>query len=336
MIDESDPTDWGFPELEACLANDYNDGEYAGAFAAQPGDKPTWREALNGPDSAKWLAVREKEMKMNEGMGTYKLIYPVPRAEIVPSHYVCKIKQDEMGAEHKHKVRLVAGGDRQIYGKSYDETWAPVATIDTHRTFLAHATERGWVTRHVDFKSAYLNGKITENIYLRILEDWLKPEDKGKVGKMAKGLYGLKQAGRVWYLELKGTMMEKLGFSVMKKDPTAFIKHDRQRDEHIAIAVNVDDMDLIASSDVVADRFIKAIGECYPIKDLGETHYLLGFEVKRDKIARTISLNQGAYIDTIAKRFALDLAKPIYTPMETGAVLHKDQCPRTPHEYEHM
>lgn len=131
-------------------------------------------------------------------------------------------------------------------------------------------------------------------------------------------------------------MTKELGFELSKVEPGAFYKHDFERNEHVSIAVNVDDMDIIANTDHVADRFVEDVSKHFKITDLGETHYPLGFEVKRDRAAHTISLNQGSYIDTIANRFNLINTKPIYTPMEPGAVLTKEQCPKTPREYERM
>ena len=70
--------------------------------------------------------------------------------------------------------------------------------------------------------------------------------------------------------------------------------------------------------------------------NLGETHYLLGFEIKHDKTARAVSINQSTYINTFAAYFNLTSAKPIYTPPDLGTVLSKDQCPKTPQEFECM
>ena len=74
----------------------------------------------------------------------------------------------------------------------------------------------------------------------------------------------------------------------------------------------------------------------FGITDLGETHYLLSFEIKCDLTMHTISINQGSYIDTIAARFNLTSAKPVYTPLDLGTILSKEQCPKTPHEFERM
>jgi hypothetical protein len=115
-----------------------------------------------------------------------------------------------------------------------------------------------------------------------------------------------------------------------------FIKHDMEQDTHIVIAVATDDMDIIASSDEVTKQFKTDLSRYFGITDLGYTHYLLGFEIKCDLAAHTISLNQGSYIDTIAAQFNLTTAKPIYTPLEPGTILMKEQCPKTLQEFDRM
>ena len=306
------------------------------ALATAPGDEPSWQDAIRGPDREKWLAARDVEVNMLDSLNTFDVVPKPPGVNIVPTHYVCKKKRDAQGDIDKFKVRFVAGGHMQIYGVDYQETFAPVTKIASHRINLAYAAQHGWATHQLDIKSAYLNAHLKETIYIRLPPGYLKDGQDGKVGKLNKGLYGLKQAGRAWYLELRGVMVDKLGFKVCDADHGVFIKHDAKNNQHIIVAVATDDMDIIANMDEAARHFKHDISQHFGITDLGETHYLLGFEIKRDKTARTVSINQGTYIDTIAARFNLTSAKPIYTPLDPGTVLSKDQCPKTPREFDRM
>jgi hypothetical protein len=131
-------------------------------------------------------------------------------------------------------------------------------------------------------------------------------------------------------------MVDKLGFTVCEVDHGVFIKHDTDRDEHLIITVATDDMDIVANTDTVACQFKKDISCYYGITDLGDTHFLLSFEIKRDLAARTISINQGTYIDTITAWFNLTSTKPIYTPADMGTILTKEQCPKPPQEFDCM
>lgn len=125
--------DTGFEE------DKYVPDEYA--LAAEPGDEPTWCNAINGPDHKEWLAARDRKMKMIEDMKTYELVFAPPGANIIDTHNICKKKCDETGTVTQYKVWFVAGGHQQIYGVDYTETWAPMASIATHRANLAYATQ---------------------------------------------------------------------------------------------------------------------------------------------------------------------------------------------------
>jgi hypothetical protein len=90
----------------------------------------------------------------------------------------------------------------QIYRVDYEETFAPVAKIALHRINLAYTAQHRWATHQLDIKSAYINAHLTETIYIWLPLGYLKDGQDGKVRKLNKVLYGLKQAGRGWYLEL--------------------------------------------------------------------------------------------------------------------------------------
>lgn len=81
--------------------------------------------------------------------------------------WLFKTKQDEKGNEVQHKARIVAQSFSQKYGSDYDEVYAPVAKQEIFRTLLTVASQRGSIVRHVDVKTAYLNGVLKEIVYMR-------------------------------------------------------------------------------------------------------------------------------------------------------------------------
>lgn len=173
-------------------------------------------------------------------------------------------------------------------------------------------------------------------VYVRLPKDYLGDGTKERVALLNKALYGTKQAGCKWYLELKETMVDKLGFTCISVDRGVYTKHNTETNEHLIVAVATDDFNMISNLQNVMDNFVSDFGKHYEITDLGETHFLLGFEIQRNRTARTISINQGAYIDTIADRFNLSDAKPVYLPLEPGTDFQKAQCPTTPKEFDRM
>lgn len=137
--------------------------------------------------------------------------------------------------------------------------------MPTVRTVLANAAHQDWEIEHVDVKSAYLNAELKETIYMKAPRGVLKPGQEGKVLRLKKGLYGLKQAGRGWYLEMSRVFMKELGFTRSAVDHSVFYKRDGET--HIVVAVATDDMA------VTSKRAIDAI------------KWFLGFEIKRNRSA---------------------------------------------------
>ncbi|GKE84236.1 putative ribonuclease H-like domain-containing protein, partial [Tanacetum coccineum] len=113
--------------------------------------------------------------------------------------------------EELNKARLVAQGHRQEEGIDYDEVFAPVARLEAIRIFLAFALYMGFIVYQMDVKSAFLYGKIDEEVYVSQPPGFLDPKYPEKVYKVVKALYGLHQAPRAWYATLS-TFLLKNGY----------------------------------------------------------------------------------------------------------------------------
>jgi len=143
----------------------------------------------------------------------------------------------------------------------------------------------------------------------------------------------LVQAGRGWQKELTGTFL-KMGYTQSSVDHSVFFR--RRDSEHSIVAVATDDMAVTGNSVATVNNFKAELKSYYDITDLGEIRWFLGFEIRRDRAARTISINQKAYIESMATKFGVDNGKNIYIPMLPGEVLSKDQSPFTPTPYAEM
>ncbi|GJZ50852.1 retrovirus-related pol polyprotein from transposon TNT 1-94, partial [Tanacetum coccineum] len=104
----------------------------------------------------------------------------------------------------KNKARLVAQSYNQYEGIDYEETFAPVARLEAIGIFLAYAAYMGFMVYQMDVKSAFLNGKISEEVYVQQPPGFESSEFLNHVCKLGKALYGLRQSPRAWYL--KGTL----------------------------------------------------------------------------------------------------------------------------------
>jgi hypothetical protein len=123
----------------------------------------------------------------------------------------------------RNKARLVAKGYSQVEGLDFDETYAPVARLESIHIILAYATYHGFKLYQMDVKSAFLNGPIKEEVYVEQPPGFEDSEYPNHVYKLSKALYGLKQAPRAWYECLRDFLITN-GFKVRKADPTLFTK----------------------------------------------------------------------------------------------------------------
>jgi hypothetical protein len=252
----------------------------------------------------------------------------------IPCTEVLKIKRGPDGEILSYRVRIVAGGHRQVEGINYTETFSAAAKMPTVRVVLANAAEQDWEIEHVDVKSAYLNAPLEEVIYMKAPRGVLKPGQEGKVLRLLKGLYGLKQAGRGWYQEMSRVFMTEMGYKRSRIDHSVFYK--KLGEERTIVAVATDDMAVTSKRKVDAERFKSEIRKHWDITDHGPIKWFLGFEIKRDQKSRTIAINQRAYIEKIVERFSLTNAKRVSTPMEANIQFSLDQSPSTTNQLARM
>jgi hypothetical protein len=223
-------------------------------------DEPTIQEAMRSTLWPEWLAAIHQELASLKAMGVYEEIDSLPPGrKAVGSKWVLLIKRNENGEVTRHKARLVAQGCSQIPGQDFTHTFAPVARWDSIRLVLCLAAIHDWELRHIDIKTAFLNGTLKEDIYLR------RPEILGPgYWHLMKALYGLKQAGREWYFELDGSY-KSMGFARCESDWSV---HHRRTNGNISITVtSVDDIVLASQSKAESDRVTDEIKSKYAITD---------------------------------------------------------------------
>ena len=178
--------------------------------------------------------------------------------------------------------------------------------------------------RQIDIKTAYLNGPLDEEIYMK------KPHIAGSgYWRLRKGLYGLKQSGRQWYQELN-SRLESIGFKRLESDWSVYI---RVLDgERTYITTSVDDM-LIASSSVKESDFVMdQLTSLFEITNNGEPTFHLGCGISRDRTARSISIDQYRYTQSILRKFGYENCNPVHTPMDPGKHLSPQTTPLSPEE----
>ncbi|KAF7371239.1 Transcription factor [Mycena sanguinolenta] len=288
-------------------------------------------EARRSPDWPHWEKAIKEELATLEANNTWELVNTPESANIVGNKWVFRIKRDAAGRVQRYKARLVAQGFSQVEGVDYFDTFAPVARLSSVRTILALAARLDLEIHQIDIKGAYLNGKLTEKerIFMRQPTGFPYPNSTGKILRLIKTLYGLKQSGRRWYQRLS-EICEKLGLMRCSTDQAVFY---RRNDAGIVIvSVHVDDCTIAASNMTLINEVKAGIAKYVEIVDLGEIHWLLGIKVKRNRAERTLSLSQKAYITSIVRRYNLDDLKPYSIPMDPNLHLSSSQSPHTAEE----
>lgn len=131
-------------------------------------------------------------LEMND---TWKIVDLPEGKKAIDSKWVYKMKFDEDGNVTRLKARLVARGDKQVAGKDYNVTFSPVAKFASVRILIALATSKKWKLHQLDINNAFLHGYLDKEIYLRI-PDGFGSIGEGKVFKLIKSIYGLRQSSR--------------------------------------------------------------------------------------------------------------------------------------------
>ncbi|XP_042972981.1 uncharacterized protein LOC122304782, partial [Carya illinoinensis] len=267
-----------------------------------------------------WILAMQEELNQFERNDVWTLVPRPKNYTIIGTKWVFRNKKDESGVITRNKARLVAQGFNQEEGIDYDETYAPVARLEAIRMLLAYACYKDFKLFQMDVKSAFLNGFINEEVYVEQPPGFENHISPNHVFKLTKALYGLKQAPRAWYERLSGFLIEK-GFSRGKIDTTLFIKYEN--DDILLIQIYVDDIIFGATNENMCQVFAKTMQEEFEMSMMGELTFFLGLQIKQAKSETFI--NQSKYIKELLKKFGMENAKEIGTPMSPSTKLDKDE-----------
>jgi hypothetical protein len=207
-------------------------------------------------------------------------------------------------------------GYAQVAGLDFEETFAPVARLDSIRILLAHAGHHSFKLFQMDVKSAFLNGPIKEEVYVEQPHGFEDDRYPDHVYRPSKALYGLKQAPRAWYECLRDFLISN-AFKVGKADPTLFTK--TCNGDLFVCQIYVDDIIFGSTNQKSCEEFSRVMMQKFEMSMMGELNYFLGFHVKQLKEGTFIS--QAKYTQYLLKRFAMKDAKPAKTLMGTDGHL---------------
>jgi hypothetical protein len=277
------------------------------ASKASQADSPTFEEAMNGPHRDGFHEAMVKELKTLTEMECWEVVKRVPGSNVLPSTWAFKMKRFPDGSLSKYKARFCAGGHRQIEGVDFFETFAPVVNWTTVRLMLIMSQVLNLSTKQVDYTAAFIHAPIHDIVYVEMPRGFSEP---GKVLKLKKSLYGLKQSPRNFFLHLKENL-EACNFynPSPDTDPCLFVT------PKVICVVYVDDTLLWSVKSEWIDEAIAQLqtrGMKLEIED--SVAGFLGVHIERNQTDGSIKLTQVGLIKRIIAALGVEHDPIVHTP----------------------
>ncbi|KAJ3552813.1 hypothetical protein NP233_g12787 [Leucocoprinus birnbaumii] len=274
----------------------------------------TWKDLLKLPknDREKWMNACLDELNSLRERGVYELVDLPPGRRAIKNRWVFNLKSDG-----RYRSRLVAKGFSQIEGIDFDELFSPVVRYETARLLLGMAALEDFDILSVDVKTAFLYGKLDEEIYMEQPEGFRLPGYENKVWRLRRALYGLKQAGLSWWREMTKSMLA-LGFKRSKSDAGVYYYYHPQTREIVIAVVYVDDVFFMGKRNSKLLKELKSkFTQRWECRDLGALKEFLGMRITRNRRERKLFIDQVDYLNKVLKRFHIE-KKPVATPLPRG------------------
>ncbi|GJR30013.1 retrotransposon protein, putative, ty1-copia subclass [Tanacetum coccineum] len=261
-----------------------------------------YKAALSDPEFDKWLEAMNTEMQSMKDNQVWVLVDLPPNGRTVRSKWLFKKKTDMDGNVHTFKARLVAKGYTQTYGVDYRETFSHVPDIKAIRILLAITDIYDFEIWQRNVKTAFLNGHLSEDIYMVQPEGFVDQKHPNKVCKLQRSIYRLKQASRSWNKRFDEEI-KKIVFTQNPNEPCVYLKASGSNVAFLILYV--DDILLMGNNVIMLSK-------------------------------RLIALSQSAYLEKILKKFWMENSKKGYTVMIEKPDYRKSQGAKTPSEVQLM
>nr|GEV82459.1 hypothetical protein [Tanacetum cinerariifolium] len=229
---------------------------------------------------------------------------------LIKLKWIYKIKIDKSGGVLKNKARLVAQGFRQEEGIDFKESFSSVARIEVIRIFVANVAHKNIKIFQMDIKTAFLNGKLKEEVYVSQPERFVNQDNPSHVYKLKKALYGIKQAQRAWY-DMMSTFLISQQFSKGAVDLTLFTWH--AGNDLLLVQIYVDDIIFASTNTAICDEFANQMTNKFKMSMMGQMSFFLGLQISQSP--RGIFINQSKYASEIVKKYGLNYTDSVDTPM---------------------
>ncbi|CAI7912047.1 unnamed protein product [Closterium sp. NIES-53] len=247
--------------------------------------------------------------------GTYVDKVPPPGVNIVDGMWIFRVKRPP-GSPPAFKACYVARGFSQRQGVDYFHTFSPTLKMTTLRVLLHVAAQRDYELHSLDFSTAFLQGSLHEEIWMRRPPGFTGSFPTGTQWSLRRPVYGLRQAPREWHDTLRTTLAA-LGFVPSKTDPSLFLRTNTSLPPFYVL-VYIDDL-VFATGDTEALTLVKSELQIrHTCTDVGELRSYLGLQITRDRARRTITLTQSHMVHQVLQCFGFQYSLPQLTPLSTS------------------
>ncbi|CAI7791099.1 unnamed protein product [Closterium sp. NIES-54] len=265
--------------------------------------------------SSQKQTAMDAEMASWKSTGTYVDEVPPPEANIVDGMWIFIVKRP-LGSPPAFEARYAARGFSQRQGVDFFQTFSPTPKMTTLRVLLHVAAQLDYALHSLDFSTAFLQGSLHEEIWLRRPPGFTGSFLAGAQWSLRRPVYGLRHAPREWHDTLRTTLAA-LGFTPSTADPSLFLRTDTSLPPFYVL-VYVHDL-IFATADTEALTLVKSeLQKRHTCTDLGEPRSYLGLQITRDRARRTITLTQSHIVHQILQRFGFQFSSPHPTPLSTG------------------
>jgi len=231
----------------------------------------------------------------------------------IQTKWIFKRKVDSDGNIAQFKARLVAKGCQQKGEVDYSETYAPVVRHASLRLLFFLAVKYDLDIDHMDAISAFLQGELSEEIYVTQPEGFKIKNKEHYVYKLNKAIYGLKQSGRAWNNKLHSALVD-IGLQRSSRDHCVYF--DVNKHKMIIVAAYVDDLLIFANDTEEKKKLKQELIKRFKIKDFGPVKSCLGIRITRDRKKSKLTLDKQKYTEEILSKFNMLDCNPVYTPLE--------------------
>ena len=280
----------------------------------------TYKDILRMPTEKQeeWRLACREELESLRRRKVYELVDPPKGRKVIKNRWVFDLKSDG-----RKKARLVAKGFSQVEGIDYDEIFSPVVRFETVRMMIALAALKDWHISGLDVKTAFLYGDLDEELYMEQPEGFKDPQNKNKVMRLKKAIYGLKQAALAWWRALDKSMAT-LSCTRLVSDSGIFVNKNKT----IVIIVYVDDVLFLGANPKDISSLKKRFMRIWECRDLGDTQEFLRMRIV--KLKGRIKIDQVSYLHKVLQRFNLLNAKAPPTPLPEGYQPKPNTSPADP------